>query len=48
MTTRKLAVNTKSSKAIEAVVCLREEAPGEFIEEFLALPIDGKRQVLLT
>ena len=32
MTTRKLVANTRSSKAIQAVVVLPEEAPGEFMK----------------
>ena len=31
MTTRKLVANTRSRKAIQAVVFLPEEAPGEFM-----------------
>ena len=44
MTTRKLAVNSKSNKAMQTVVCLREEAPGEFIEEFLVRLKDEKNK----
>ena len=37
MTARKLTANTRSSKAIQIAVDLREEAPEEVIEEILSV-----------
>ena len=35
MTTRKLVANTRSRKAIQAKVFLPEEAPGEFMKNYV-------------
>ena len=39
MTARKLTANSRSSKAIQIVVDLQEEAPEEVIEEILSAAV---------